>query len=363
MRLSALATFTALALALAACGGSSSNSSPKKVGGAISGAGATFPEPLYDEWVKRFKDETGTTVTYDPIGSGGGIAQFIAKTADFGASDAPMTAAEVRAAEKKGAPVHVPTVFGAVTVSYNVPALAKGLRLDGATVADIFLGRIRRWNDGRIAALNPGTKLPNIAITVVHRADESGTTKVFTTFLAGTSPEWARRVGSDKSVRWPVGVGAAKNTGVAAGVRATNGAVGYVEQAYALQNNLTTATVRNRAGRYVAPTLESTIAAGQGVTVPRDLRFSAVGTSTDPGAYPIATATFLLVYRDMCKAGLPPDRAQRVVNWLHYALTAGQRVAPELQYAPLPNAVLAPARRAVAAEKCDGRLLKAGSGA
>jgi phosphate transport system substrate-binding protein len=213
MRILALVTFAALALALAACGGSSSHNATQKVGGAISGAGATFPQPVYDQWVKRFKEQTGTTVTYDPIGSGGGIAQFIAKTADFGASDTPMTAAEVRGAEKKGTPVHVPTVLGAVTVAYNVPGLARGLRLDGATMADIFLGQIKRWNDRRIAALNPGIRLPNLAITVVHRADESGTTKVFTTFLAGTSPQWAGQVGSDKSVRWPVGVGAGKNAG------------------------------------------------------------------------------------------------------------------------------------------------------
>jgi len=360
MRVFVLAIFaSAIVLALAACGSSSSGTVRKKDGGAISGAGATFPQPVYDEWAKRFKEETGTSVTYDAIGSGGGIAQFTAKTVDFGASDAPMTAGEVRAAEKKGTPVHVPTVWGAVTVSYNVSGLGPGLRLDGTTVADIFLGRITRWNDPRIRALNPATKLPNIAIAIVHRSDESGTTKVFTTFLASSSRRWATQVGSDKSVRWPVGAGAARNAGVAAGVKATNGAVGYVEQAYALENGLTSATIKNRAGRYVAPTLESTIAAGRGLTIPGDLRFSAVGLSTDPGAYPIATATFLLVYRDMCKAGVTPDRAQRVVNWLHYALTAGQLVAPELQYAPLPDRVLALARSAVAAEVCDGRPLKA----
>ena len=362
MRLLALAIAVALALGAAACGGSSSSTGHKKVGGAISGAGATFPQPVYDEWAKRFEAETGTAVSYQSIGSGGGIAQFAAKTVDFGASDAPMTPAEVRAAEKKGLPVHVPTVFGAVTVAYNVSGLGKGLRLDGAAVADIFLGRIKRWNDPMIRALNPATKLPNIAIRVLHRAEESGTTKAFTTFLASSSQRWAKQVGSDKSVRWPVGTGAPGNAGVAAALKATDGAVGYVEQEYALQNNLTAAAVKNRTGRYVAPTLESTIAAGRGLAIPADLRFSAVGQSTDPGAYPIATATFLLVYRDMCKAGITPDRAQRVVNWLHYALTAGQRVAPELQYAPLPDAVLVPARAAAAAEVCDGKPLKPSAG-
>src|SRR6476661_8349018 len=227
MRVFVLAIFaSAIVLALAACGSSSSGTVRKKDGGAISGAGATFPQPVYVEWAKLFKEETGTSVTYDAIGSGGGIAQFTAKTVDFGASDAPMTRAEVRAAEKKGVPVHVPTVFGAVTVAYNVPGLARGLRLDGATAADIFLGRIKRWNDPRIGSLNRGTRLPDIAIQVVHRSDESGTTKVFTTFLASSSPEWVKRVGSDKSVTWPVGTGAQRSAGVAEALRATPGGVG-----------------------------------------------------------------------------------------------------------------------------------------
>jgi phosphate transport system substrate-binding protein len=362
MRLLALAIAVALALAIAACGGSASSTGHKKAGGAISGAGATFPQPVYDEWAKRFKAQTGTTVTYAASGSGGGIAQFTAKTVDFGASDAPMTPAEVRTAEKKGVPVHVPTVLGAVTVAYNVPGLAKGLRLDGAAVADIFLGRIKRWNDPRIRSRNAGTKLPSIAIRVLHRFDESGTTKVFTTFLASSSAQWAKQVGSDKSVTWPVGRGAQRSAGVAEALRATEGGVGYVEQAYALQNNLTAAAIKNRAGRYIAPSLESTIAAGRGLAIPADLRFSAAGQSTDPGAYPIATATFLLVYRDMCKAGMTPDRAQLVANWLHYALNAGQTVAPELQYGPLPNQILVAARRAVAAELCDGTRLKPSGG-
>lgn len=362
MRLFALAIAAGLATSVAACGGGSSGTGHKKTGGAIAGAGATFPQAVYDEWAKRFKAQTGTTVTYQASGSGGGIAQFTAKTVDFGASDTPMTRAEVRAAEKKGVPVHVPTVFGAVTLAYNVPGLAKGLRLDGATAADIFLGRIKRWNDPRIGSLNRGTKLPDIAIRVVHRADESGTTKVFTTFLASSSPEWAKRVGSDKSVTWPVGRGAQRSAGVAERLRATPGGVGYVEQAYALRDNLTTAAIKNRTGRYVTPTLKSTIAAGRGLAIPADLRFSAVGQSTAPGAYPIATATFLLVYRDMCKTGIARSRAQLVVNWLHYALNAGQTVAPELQYGPLPNDVLAAARTAVAAELCDGMPLKPSGG-
>jgi phosphate transport system substrate-binding protein len=192
----------------------------------------------------------------------------------------------------------------------------------------------------------------------VHRSDESGTTKLFTTFLQDSSPTWAKQVGSDKTVKWPTGTGAAKNAGVAAAVKQTDGAVGYVEQAYALQNNFTTADVKNKAGQYVAPTLESTTAAGQGLTVPSDLRFSAINKSTNPQAYPIASATFLLVYKDQCKAGKPQNTAQLVVNWLNYALTGGQKVAPELQYAPLPANILAPAKAAVAGLVCNGTPLK-----
>src|SRR3954452_1404818 len=193
---------------------------------------------------------------------------------------------EVKAAQKNGTPVHVPTVFGAITVSYNVSGLDKGLKLDGPTIANIFLGKIKKWNDPAITALNPGKNLPSTAITVVHRSDESGTTKLFTTFLQDSSPTWAKQVGSDKTVKWPTGTGAAKNAGVAAAVKQTDGAVGYVEQAYALQNNFTTADVKNRSGKFVEPTLASTSAAADGITVPADLGYTAID-SPNPNAYPI----------------------------------------------------------------------------
>jgi phosphate transport system substrate-binding protein len=351
-----------LAIGAGACGSSSkkkSTTAAKGGGGAISGAGATFPQPVYDEWASRFKDKTGTTVNYNPLGSGAGIAQFTAGTVDFGASDAFMKDDEVAAAKKKGDPVHVPTVFGAITVSYNVSGVDKGLKLDGKTIGDIFLGKVKKWDDPAIKALNPGKQLPSTAITVVHRSDESGTTKLFTSFLADTNPEWKSTVGSDKTVKWPTGTGAAKNAGVAAGVKQTDGAVGYVEQAYALQNNFTTADVKNKAGQYVEPSLDSTTAAGESITIPPDLRFSAINKSTNPKAYPIASATFLLVYQDMCKAGIPQDRAQRVVNWLNYALGDGQKVAPELQYAPLTSALDGQAKAKVDGLVCNGSPLKA----
>src|SRR4051812_31787512 len=338
----ALAACGALGLGVAACGSSSnspsSGSSTPGGGGAINGAGATFPQPVYDEWSARFKDKSGTAVNYQGVGSGAGVAQFTAGTVDFGASDAAMTDDEVKAASKKGAPVHVPSVFGAVTVSYNVSGVEKGLKLDGATVANMFLGKVKKWNDASIAKQNSGVKLPSTAITVCHRSDESGTTKLFTSFLAAYSPAWKNGPGVDKTVKWPTGTGAKGNDGVAACVKQNQGAVGYVEQAFALQNNFKTADVKNKSGKYIPPTLESTSAAGDGLKVPADLRFSAID-SANPQAYPIASATFLLVYQDMCKAGIAKKQATAVKGWLDYAEGDGQKVAPELQYAALPDAL------------------------
>src|SRR3954464_3661974 len=361
-KLLALGAVGVLALGVAACGSSdnndkgSSSASVSNGGGSLNGAGATFPQPVYDEWGARFKDKTGTTLNYQGIGSGGGVAQFTAGTVDFGASDAAMTDDEVKAASKKGAPVHVPSVFGAVTVSYNVSGVEKGLKLDGATVANMFLGKVKKWNDASIAKQNSGVKLPSTAITVCHRSDESGTTKLFTSFLAAYSPAWKNGPGVDKTVKWPTGTGAKGNDGVAACVKQNQGAVGYVEQAFALQNNFATADVKNKAGKYVAPTLASTSAAGDGVKVPADLRFSAIDA---PGAsaYPIASATFVLVYKDMCKAGKSKQVAQRVKNWLDYAEGDGQSVAKELQYAPLPANIHAQAQAKVKGLTCNGKAL------
>src|SRR3954449_4391790 len=251
---------------------------------------------------------------------------------------------EVAAAQTKGDPVHIPTVLGAVTASYNVKGVDKGLKLDGATLADIFLGKVSAWNDPEIGRLNGGVQLPGTRITVCHRSDESGTTKNFAAFLAAYSKAWAGGPGSDKSVRWPTGTGAKGNDGVAACVKQNDGAIGYVEQAYALANQFNTADLKNKAGNFVAPTLESTSAAGDGLKVPADLRFSAINAPGDQ-AYPIASGTFLLVYQDMCKAGVSQDKAARVKAWLNYALSDGQNAAKELQYAPLPDAIKSAAQQ------------------
>jgi phosphate transport system substrate-binding protein len=243
-----------------------------------------------------------------------------------------------------------------VTVSYNVPGVEKGLKLDGATVADMFLGKVKKWNDPAIAGRNSGVDLPSTDITVCHRSDESGTTKLFTTFLAAYSKAWESGPGVDKTVKWPTGTGAKGNDGVAACVKQNEGSVGYVEEAYALQNNFTFADLKNRAGNYVEPTLESTSAAGDGLKVPADLRFDAIDAPGDQ-AYPIASATFLLVHQDLCKGGLDAGKAKLLKSWLDYALGAGQQVAPEIRYAPLPASILGKARAKVASLTCNGQAI------
>jgi phosphate transport system substrate-binding protein len=364
-KLLAVACTGALAFGAAACGSSDKGTTgaatpgaaaSTELGGTINGAGATFPQPVYSEWATRFNEAAGTTVNYQGIGSGGGIAQFTEGTVDFGATDAPMTDEEEAAAAEKGQPVHIPTVLGAVTVAYDVPGVDKGLKLDGATVAGIFLGKVTKWSDPAIAGLNDGVDLPDTDITVCHRSDESGTTKNFTQFLAEYSPEWKNGPGVDKSVRWPAGTGAKGNDGVAGCVKQTEGAIGYVEQAYALQNGFTTAAIENAAGRFVEPTLEATSAAGQGAQPPADLRFTTIDA---PGAstYPISAVTFLLVYQDMCKAGISPENATRVKAWLDYALGDGQTVAPELEYAPLPGRIQKQAQQKIDGLQCNGSTL------
>jgi phosphate transport system substrate-binding protein len=238
-------------------------------------------------------------------------------------------------------------------VSYNLDGVKAGLKLDGPTIADIYLGKIAKWNDKAIAGLNPGVSLPDTDITVCHRSDESGTTANFTLFLSDYSKAWTDGPGVDKTVQWPVGTGAKGNDGVAGCVKQTAGAVGYVEQAYALANSFTFADLKNKAGNFVAPTLESTSAAGDGLTVPDDLRFSAIDAPGDQ-AYPIASGTFLLVYQDMCKAGLSEEKAKLVKGFLDYALSDGQGVAKELQYAALPEAIHTAAQKKVDGLTCNG---------
>jgi len=300
----------------------------------LTGAGATFPFPIYSKWFADYAAKTNVKINYQSIGSGGGIRQLSEQTVDFGATDAPMSDAELAKA-KGGAVLHIPTVLGAVVVTYNVPGLTRALRLGGTTLADIFLGKITRWNDARVVALNPGTKLPATDILVVHRSDGSGTSYVFTDYLSTVSKDWATKPGKGKEVQWPVGLGGKGNEGVAGTVKQTPGSIGYVELAYAKQNRLAYADVRNAKGQFVTPTIAAVTAAAAGAaaTLPAntDYRVSIVNA---PGAnaYPISSFTWLLVYRNQTDGA----KGKKLIDFVRWALTTGESSAAALDYAPLP---------------------------
>ncbi len=355
-KMSALAGCALLAVGLAACGSSSSSSSTTSTSttsATISGAGSTFAAPVYEQWASSLSP---LKVNYQAVGSGASITSLESKTVDFGASDPPLKAADEATLAKNGSPaVEIPMFLGAITVSYNLPGVTTGLKLDGKTVADIYLGKVKTWNDAEIEALNPGITLPSTAITVVHRSDSSGTTDGFTGFLSDVDPEWKSKVGEGKTVQWPTGTGAKGNAGVAAAVEQTAGAVGYVEQAYALEHKFTYASVKNKAGSFVAPTLASTSAAAEGVTVPANL---GIKISNPPGAsaYPITSQTFIVVNKDLCKAGIPGGEAaaKGVVKFLEYGLGEGQTILSKADYAALPAAILAKSKEALAGLQCNG---------
>lgn len=298
----------------------------------INGAGATFPFPLYSKWFSEFnKLHTDLKFNYQSIGSGGGIKQITEHTVDFGASDAPMSDAELA---KAPGILHIPTVLGAEAVVYN--GLGAGLKLTPDVLADIFLGKITRWNDPRIAAVNGGLSLPDTFIAVIHRSDASGTTYTFTDYLAKVSPAWKSQVGVGKSVKWPVGLGAKGNEGVTGQVKSTSGAIGYVELAYAQQNDLATAKLKNADGNWVLPTISATSEAAAGVSMPPDYRVSITNPKGN-GAYPICTFTYLLVYQDQADA----QKGKALVEFLWWAIHGGQQLAAPLGYAPLPKPVVA----------------------
>ncbi len=334
-----LAVAVLAAAAVLAAGGCAGKKAPEgKVGQGrvvVSGAGATFPYPLYSKWFSEYaKVDPGVRIDYQSIGSGGGIKQMQAGTVDFGASDAPMTDAELR---KTPGVVHIPTVLGAVVVAYNLQGVPD-LKLTPALLADIFLGRVKRWDDPAVAAANPGVKLPALDITVAHRSDGSGTTYVFTDYLSSVSPEWKDKVGTGKSVDWPVGVGGKGNEGVSGLIRNTPGAIGYVELIYAEQNRMPYALIQNREGNFVKPTLDSVsaAAAGAAASMPEDLRVSIVNA---PGkdSYPISAFTYLLVEREQKDEA----KGRALVKFIWWALHDGEKYARELLYAPLPPEVLA----------------------
>jgi phosphate transport system substrate-binding protein len=354
-KIGVLASCALLALTLAACGKSSSTSTTAKASSSsatISGAGSTFAAPVYQQWGSGI---SGLTVNYNPVGSGAGITALEGKTVDFGASDPPLKPEEFATLEKVGPVQQIPMFLGAITVSYNLPGVKSGLKLNGPVIAQIFLGTIKTWNAAAIKALNPGVTLPSTPITVIHRSDSSGTTAGFTGFLASVSPEWKSKVGEGKVVPWPTGTGAKGNAGVAGAVQQTTGAVGYVEQSYALEHKFTYASVKNRAGNYVEPTLASTSAAAEGIVVPANLGIK-IKNPTAPTAYPITSQTFVVVYKDMCKAGVPGGEgaAKGVVKFLDYGLSTGQSILSQADYAALPAAILTKSKEAVAGLQCNG---------
>jgi phosphate transport system substrate-binding protein len=298
----------------------------------INGAGATFPYPIYSKWFDEYvKVDPSVRFNYQSIGSGGGQKQILAQTVDFGASDGPMS--DENLGKAPGKILHIPTVAGAVVLTYNLPG-NPALKLDGDTIGGIFLGQIKKWNDPKLTALNPGTKLPDQEIVVVHRSDGSGTTFIFTDYLSKVSGEWKEKVGNNTSVNWPAGIGGKGNEGVSGQVKQTPGAIGYVELIYATQNKMPYAEVKNSAGEFVKPSLESITAALATGDIPEDFRFS-ITNAPGKDAYPICGATWLLVYEQQKDAA----KGKKLVEFLKWAAKDGEKMAKDLQYAPLPDSL------------------------
>jgi len=300
----------------------------------INGAGATFPYPIYSKWFDAYAQvDPSVRFNYQSIGSGGGQKQILAQTVDFGASDGPMSDDNLSKAPAKI--LHIPTVAGADVVAYNLPG-NPALKLDADAIAAIFLGEIKKWNDGKITALNPGVPLPDQEIVVVHRSDGSGTTYIWTDYLSKISSEWKTKVGTNTSVNWPTGIGGKGNEGVAGQIKQTPGALGYVELIYAIQNKMPYADVKNASGKFVKASLDSITAAMATAQIPEDFRFSITNAPGD-NAYPICGATWLLVYEQQKDA----MKGKKLVEFLKWAQKDGEKMAKDLDYAPLPEALQA----------------------
>jgi phosphate transport system substrate-binding protein len=301
----------------------------------LTGAGATFPYPLYSKWFDMYNKKTGVQINYQSIGSGGGIQQVKAGTVDFGATDAPLT--NVRLKEMPRSVIHFPTVAGAVVLAYNLPSVTKPLQLTSDVVVAIYMGKITTWNDKKIAAANPGVSLPAAPILPVHRSDGSGTTYIFVSYLSAVSRDWKELVGANTSVSWPVGIGGKGNEGVAGLIRQTPNSIGYVELAYAKQNSFAVAHIQNSSGKFIEPTLASTTAAAAGAAavLAKDVRTPIVD-SPAPDAYPIAGLTYLLVYQEQKDEA----KAKALRDFISWAISDGQEVAEGLDYARLPESVV-----------------------
>jgi len=318
----------------------------------LTAAGATFPFVLYSKWVSEYnKLNPGIKISYNSIGSGGGKQQFSAQTVDFGASDSVMTDEELAGAKGR-AVLQLPATLGAVVLTYHLPGIGKGLRLDPQTITDIVFGRVTKWNDPKIKALNPDLNLPNLDIAFVYRSDGSGTNNIFTDYLSAISAEWKGKVGAGTSVKWPVGIGAKGNEGVAGQVKQLPGSLGYVELAYAVQNKLGYAFIKNKAGNYIEPSFDSVSEAAAGAVIPDDFRAKIVDAAGS-GSYPISSFTWLLVYKDNPNSA----RAQEIARFLWWGVHQGQAFCKDLYYAPLPTSLVQNEEQAILALTSSGQPL------
>src|SRR5579872_6722562 len=320
----------------------------------LNGAGGTFPYVIYSKWVDAEKQKTGVAINYQSIGSGAGIKQVTEGTVDFGASDGPMTDAQMQAFKDKNNCdiIHIPTVMGAVVMTYNIPGINQAINLTPGVIPDIYLGVLTKWNDPRLTAINPGVNLPDMPIIVVHRSDGSGTTYIFTDYFCHVSDYWKNKVGMGTSVNWPVGVGGKGNEGVAGQVKQLAGSIGYVELAYAHQNNLYFANIKNKSGHYVVASLDGVTkdAASGAKNIPSDLRASIVD-GPGPEDYPICSMTWLLVP----KVWKDCDKAKNMVKFLNWVYSDGESYASGLDYAPLPPAVVKLCKEKIAMIECNGK--------
>jgi len=356
----ALAVLAVAVVALAGCSGgsgaassSSSGSSSTFAGTSLVGAGSTFAQPFYALWSKDFNGvESGAKVNYQAIGSGGGVQQFTAKTVDFGATDVPLKSAEASAITDPY--IEFPTGLGAVVVAYNVPGVTTSLKLDGPTIADIFLGTVKTWNDKAIAKQNPGVTLPSTPIQIVHRADASGTSSIFTSWLSTESPTWKTKVGAGKSVQWPSGQGANGNAGVAQAMTQTQGSIGYLEYQFATTTSLGIASVKAPDGTYVAPSSDAVAKAGGDLTFPITETTNILNSKT-AGAYPLASTTYVLVYKDQKDTA----KAQTLVDFWTWSLTKGQAELSKLNYVPLPSSIAQDALTQIGSITANGTPIKA----
>ena len=313
----------------------------------LNGAGATFPYPIYSKWFNEYHNEhSNIQINYQSIGSGGGIRQLQAGTVDFGASDMPLNAEQTAQFKAKNVTVlHVPTVLGAVVPAYNIPGLSGDVKFTPDVLADIYLGKISKWNDPRITQVNPGVNFPDQNITVVHRSDGSGTTFIFTDYLSKVSPDWKNTVGSNTSVKWPLGMGGKGNEGVAGYIRQLPGSIGYVELIYAIQNKIQFGSVQNSSHNFIKASLETTTAAAEGVKMPADFK---VSITNPPGknAYPIASFTWLLIPTNPADA----NKGKIMKDFLFWMLDKGQTMTEALSYAPLPKEAVAKEKAAITAQ-------------